>query len=229
MNTNFLCVFDMETGGVNPKTCQLTQIAAVIINPRTLRLEPGGEFNSEIQPILDDEKAIAAGFDPISEEALSVTRKTREKLALAPPEKIVVEKFSQFIRKYNPSKTPYKAPIPCGYNIINYDMPIVERICEKYSLQYKGKQALFNNLYHIDMIQHFFALSENNPLIQSRKLGDCMDWLGMDKKLKENAHDALTDVKNTANMIVKMLHFYREIGKATDFKNAFLGKELLIK
>ena len=53
----------------NPHKTQPTQIAAVAIHARKLELQPGGVFNSEIRPIIDDEKAIAKGFDPLEEKA----------------------------------------------------------------------------------------------------------------------------------------------------------------
>ena len=79
MNYRDIIVFDFETGGRNPLKCQPTQIAAVAIHARKLTLQPGGTFNSEMRPILDDEKAVAAGFDPLEDEALEITRKTYEK------------------------------------------------------------------------------------------------------------------------------------------------------
>ena len=117
MNYRDIIVFDFETGGRNPHTCQPTQIAAVAIHARKLELQPGGTFNSEIRPIIDDDEAIKAGVDPLEEEALKITRKTRDKLAKAPLPKTVWGKFSQFCDKYNFKKTSYYAPIAAGYNI----------------------------------------------------------------------------------------------------------------
>ena len=74
-NRDFV-VFDFETGGRNPHRCQPTQLAAVALDGRSLKLK--GTFNSEIKPILDDEVAIAAGVDPVEDEALKVTGKTRK-------------------------------------------------------------------------------------------------------------------------------------------------------
>jgi hypothetical protein len=51
-----------------------------------------GTFNSEIRPILDDEKAMEMGFDPLEDEALRITGKNREDLAKAPMPKTVWNK-----------------------------------------------------------------------------------------------------------------------------------------
>ena len=94
-----IIVFDFETGGRNPHTCQPTQIAAIALDGRNFRLK--GTFNSEIRAVVDDEKAIAAGLGPIEEDALKVTGKTRAKIAKAPQLKTVWKKFCAFVDKYN--------------------------------------------------------------------------------------------------------------------------------
>ena len=58
MNYRDIIVFDFETGSRNPYKTQPTQIAAVAIHGRKLTVQPGGYFNSEMRPILDDDKAI---------------------------------------------------------------------------------------------------------------------------------------------------------------------------
>ena len=84
-NYRDIIVFDFETGGVNPHTCQPTQIAAVAIHARKLELQPGGIFNSEMRPIIDDDKAIKAGVAPLEDKALEITRKTRAGLGQGSP------------------------------------------------------------------------------------------------------------------------------------------------
>lgn len=231
MNNNTLIVFDFETGGRNPLKCQPTQIAAIALHSKKLTIEPGGIFNSEIQPLyFDDEKAIAAGFDPLEEKALEVTRKTREQLAEAPPLKVVWKKFEQFVKKFNWRNSSYTAPIPCGYNINGYDMPIVQRMCELYGpLNKEGKQDLFNNIFKIDMMDIIFSWTENNPDIKSRSLTSMVEYLGIPLHNIDNAHDALQDVKNTANILIKFLHFHRKIASKTKFEKAFADQELYIK
>lgn len=227
MNTNHYCVMDFETGGLNTETCQITQICAIMLNPRTLRVEPNGIFNSEVQPIWEEEKAIAAGWSPVDQKALDKTRKTKEKLNESPPFKIVWEKYLQFHKKFNPTRSMYKAPIMVGYNIINFDMPITERLCQKFGPTYKDRGALFSSMHCYDVFDMFEGYTENNPNIQGMTLLDCAKWMGI--KVDENSlHDALTDVKVTANIFVKLLHLQREVAKQTDFTRAYKDKELLI-
>ena len=77
-------IFDFETTGKNPNGCQLTQISCVIIHGKKLTIEPNAIFNSEVRPEFDDEKAIAAGYDPVEQAALDISRKTKEELLKAP-------------------------------------------------------------------------------------------------------------------------------------------------
>ena len=88
MNRDII-VFDFETGGRNPLTCQPTQVAALALDGRNFKLK--GTFNSEIWAETDDEKAVAAGLGPIEDGALKVTGKTRESIAKAPKPKAVTE------------------------------------------------------------------------------------------------------------------------------------------
>ena len=91
-------VFDFETGSRNPQKTQPTQIAALALDGRNFKLK--GTFNSEIRPILDDEKAMEMGFDPLEDEALRITGKNREDLANAPMPKTVWKKFVNFVNLY---------------------------------------------------------------------------------------------------------------------------------
>lgn len=229
MNNNHICVFDFETGGKNPETCQLTQLSAVILNPRSLKPEPGGIFDSEIQPIFDDDKAIALGLDPVEQEALNVTRKTKEQLLQAPTEKIVWDKFIQFIKRFNIKNSTYTAPIPAGYNIINFDMKIINRLCKAYGPTYRNSQGIFNGLYAYDLMHQFMFMTENDSNTKSRKLVDMMDFMGMPAELKNNAHDGLHDVKCTANILIKLLHFQRAIGLKNDYSKSFANSPLFIE
>ena len=103
MNRDII-MFDFETGGRNPLKCQPTQIAAIALDGRNFKLK--GQFNSEMRPILDDKKAVKAGLDPVEDEALRITHKTREGLAKAPLPKGVWKKFITFVNKYNWKGTP---------------------------------------------------------------------------------------------------------------------------
>lgn len=224
-NKDFI-VFDFETGGRNPNTCQLTQLAAVVIDGRNLKLKD--TFNSEIFAVTDDEEAKSLGLAPLEEEALKVTGKNREAISKAPALKSVFPKFCDFVNKYNYNKTTFFAPIPCGYNIINYDMIIINRICKELNLFYdenRGCQKLFNQIYKIDMMDNMFIWTESDPNVKSISMDNVRKRMGMSS---ENAHDALQDVKDIANIMIKFILTHRKVYQKMEIDNAFANGQLYV-
>jgi DNA polymerase III epsilon subunit-like protein len=227
-NFRDICVFDFETGGANPHTAQPTQIAAVMIHAKKLELCPGGTFNSEIRPIIDDEKAVAAGVAPLEEKALEITRKNRKDLAKAPPPKVVWQKFGEWVNQFNWKKTSFTAPVAAGFNIIGYDMPIVNRMCKEYGPWDKTKQQqkLFSPIFKIDLMDHIYCWFENNQDVKSYNMDYLREYFGLSK---DNAHDALQDVKDTANILIKFLKLQRNLLRKIKFEKTFGNGELYIE
>ena len=227
MNYKDIIVFDFETGGANPHSCQPTQIAAIAIHARKLEIQPGGIFNSEMRPIINDDEAIANGVGPLEDKALEITRKNRKDLAKAPLPRVVWKKFAQYCDKFNFKKTSYHAPVAAGFNINNFDMVLVQRMCEEHGpLDAKrGEQKLFNPIFSIDLMQHIYCWFENNQDVKSYGLDYLRDYFGMSK---DNAHDALQDVKDTANILIKFLKMQRSLIKKITFEKAFANGELYV-
>ena len=218
-------VFDFETGSRNPRKTQPTQLAALALDGRNFKLK--GSFNSEIRPVLDDEKAIEMGFDPLDDEALRITGKTREALAKAPMTKTVWKKFCNFVDQYNWKNTQFFAPIPAGFNIIGFDMIIVDRLCKAYGPYDKdrGQQKLFNKIYKVDMMDNMFMWTEGDPTVKSISMDSLRDRMGLSK---ENAHDALQDVKDTANIMIKFMKTHRAVYRNLKIDKAFADGELYV-
>jgi DNA polymerase III epsilon subunit-like protein len=224
MNRDII-VFDFETGGRNPMRCQPTQIAAIALDGRNFRLK--GEFNSMMRPIIDDEEAIAAGVDPLEEGALKVTGQTRSKLARAPLPKGVWKKFCNFVNKYNWKGTPYFAPIPAGFNILGYDMHIVNRLCKEYGPwdEKRQQQKLFHQIYKIDVMDDVWLWTEGDPDVKSISMDSLRERMGLSS---ENAHDALQDVKDTANIFIKLQKSRRAVYRNMKFEKAFADGKLFV-
>ena len=218
-------VFDFETGSRNPRKTQPTQIAALALDGRNFKLK--GTFNSEIRPGMDDEKAIEMGFDPLEDEALRITGKNREDLAKAPLPKTVWKKFCDFVNQYNWKGTQFFAPIPAGFNIIGFDMIIVDRLCKAYGPYDKERQQqkLFNKIYKVDMMDNMFMWTEGDPSIKSISMDSLRDRMGLSK---ENAHDALQDVKDTANIMIKFMKTHRAVYRNLTIDKAFADGELYV-
>jgi DNA polymerase III epsilon subunit-like protein len=224
MNRDIIC-FDFETGGRNPHKCQPTQIAALALDGRNLKLK--GQFNSLMRPIINDDEAIAAGVDPLEDEALKITKKTREELAKAPLPKTVWAKFVQFVNKHNWKGTSFFAPIPAGFNILGYDMHIVNRLCKQYGPwdEKRECQGLFHQIYKIDMMDNVFMWTESDPNVKSISMDSLRDRMGLSK---ENAHDALQDVKDTANIMIKFMKTHRAVYRNLKLEKAFADGDLFI-
>ena len=219
-------VFDFETGSRNPNKTQPTQIAAIALDGRNLAVK--GTFNSEIKAILDDDKAIAEGLDPIEEGALKVTGKTRSGIAKAPALKSVWNKFTKFVDQYNWKGEPFFAPIPVGYNIIGFDMIIINRLCQQFGQwdQTREQQKLFSKVYKIDLMDNMFMWTEGDPSIRSISMDTLRERMGLST---ENAHDALQDVKDTANIFIKLLKTHRAVYQNIELDKAFANGNLYVK
>ena len=220
-----IIVFDFETGSRNPHKTQPTQIAALALDGRNLKVK--GTFNSEIRPILNDEKASEEGFDPVEDEALKITGKTRAELAKAPHLKTVWKKFVSFVNKYNWKGTQYFAPIPAGFNIIGFDMIIINRLCKQFG-QYDEKtsrQKLFHMIHKIDVMDNVFMWTEADPDVKSISMDSLRERMGLSK---DNAHDALQDVKDTANIMIKFMKTHRAVYQNLKIEQAFANGELYV-
>ena len=219
-------IFDFETGSRNPHKTQPTQIAAIALDGRNFKLK--GTFNSEIKPIIDEEEAIAAGLDPLQEEALKITGKNREALAEAPSLKSVWSKFTKFVLQYNWKGDSFFNPIPVGFNIIGFDMIIINRLCKEFGPWDKEReqQKLFSKIYKIDIMDNIFAWTESDPSVKSISMDALRDRMGLSK---ENAHDALQDVKDSANIFIKLMKTHRAVYQNMNFDKAFADGNLYVK
>ncbi|NBP03240.1 MAG: 3'-5' exonuclease [Proteobacteria bacterium] len=219
-------IFDFETGSRNPHRTQPTQIAAIALDGRDLSVK--GMFNSEIKPLLNDEEAIAAGLDPIEDGALKVTGKTREKLEEAPSLKSVWNKFTKFVDQYNWKGEPFFNPIPVGYNIIGFDLIIINRLCQEFGPWDKTKDQpkLFSKIYKVDLMDNVFMWTEADPSVKSISMDSLREKMGLSS---ENAHDALQDVKDTANIFIKLLKTHRAVYQNIEFDKAFANGNLYVK
>lgn len=219
-------IFDFETGSRNPHKTQPTQIAAIALDGRNLAVK--GQFNSEIQPIFDDEKAISLGLDPIEDEALKITNKTRDQLAEAPSIKSVWSKFTKFVSQYNWKGDTFFNPIPVGFNIIGFDLIIVDRLCREYGPydSERNQQKLFSKVYKIDIMDNIFTWTESDPSVRSISMDALRERMGLSSN---GAHDALQDVKDEANIFIKLLKTHRAVYQNLNFDKAFASGELYVK
>ncbi|MFM7858497.1 MAG: hypothetical protein ACKO96_42895, partial [Flammeovirgaceae bacterium] len=107
------------------------------------------------------------GLDPVEDEALKVTGKTRDKLLTAPSLKSVWAKFTKFVSQYNWKNDPFFNPIPVGFNIVGFDMLIVHRLCKEFGPwdEERQQQKLFSKVYKVDIMDNVFLWTEGDPTI----------------------------------------------------------------
>lgn len=206
MNRQNIIVFDFETTGLDVKTLEITQLAAVVVHPR--KLEIIDEFNTEIR-ILEPEKA-----EP---KALEVTRKTLEQLAKAPHPEEVWANFKIFCDRYNPGKKPHTSPIAAGYNIDGFDMPILQRYAEKYkTVDGSGRQNLVSTYMTLDLLKEVYWWTENSDELPNIKQPTLVEeWL---HENASDAHDALFDVRASAKLLIKFIRLKRYLYPKIDFR-----------
>ena len=221
---NDYIVFDFETLSKDKNKCQLAQLAAVVVDSKKLEIKPGGIFSSYIKPLsLDAKECEKLDIDAVQQEALDVNGIKLEDLANAPSEEEVWNSFTEFTYKFNVSKKPWSGLIRAGYNIVNFDNPIIDRLCKKYGPYDSswGTQKLFHPVANFDLLNDMHRWTESIRINNSNSisLDSIRDWMGIDK---DGAHNALNDVFVCAFMMIKMLKLYRNFSKKVVFENSFV-------
>lgn len=180
------------------------------------------EFNSYIRPIdIDTPDYIDKHIKTIEWHAQLRKQTTQEILELwrqAPSIDIVWNNYTNWLLQFHSDpKKPnnYTAPIRAGYNIINFDDIIVNRLVQQFKTKY-----LYSQVYKMDVIDLLFYWFEGFQEIEKMNMDYIRDYFGIPKT---NAHDALQDVKDIGSVLIRFLRLHRNLvnsGKIK-FKGAF--------
>lgn len=210
---NYLVIFDFETCNLRCDEYSPIQLAAIVLDPRTLEEVDGGRFGGKdllMEPL---------DWNLVEDDALQANGKTREQLAVAPGQKVVWDSFVTFMKKYNRDGSIYTRPIPIGQNILNFDLPIIRAMCKKYgNLDSEGKPSIFSGLFQIDTMQNFWWWWESMKEPARYSNDYVRDYFGIKK---DGAHDAMIDCEHTAMIFRKFLTYHRGHAKRTSFKGCF--------
>jgi DNA polymerase III epsilon subunit-like protein len=227
-NFQKFCVFDLETDGSDPDKCSPVQIAAIIIDPIKLEIVPNSEFNINLKP-----EAIENNHDYKYEDSdvLDFHAKVRgcskdqilNSWKTYQDQKTGWDLFVSYLQMYhirsNGKKSCFSAPIAAGYNINRFDLRIIERLSKKYNnLNKEGRSDLFYPRDVVDVMNVLFYWFEYNNELKNYTLDNLRDYLGISK---DGAHDALKDVKDTAEIMVRFLKLHRNLGQKVKFKGSF--------
>lgn len=226
-NYNKICVFDLETDGSDPRVCSPVQIAAVIIDPNKLEIVPDSEFNINIKPEAMEQ-------DPdynYTTDILDFHAKVRgcskddiyQQWKKYPKQDQSWKMFTAYLEQFHSrssKKSQFSAPIAAGYNINRFDLPIIERLSQKFgNVNKEGRNDIFYPRDVLDIMNLVFYWFENNNDVKSLSLDNLRDYLGISK---DGAHDALKDVKDCAQILIRFLRLHRNLGNKIKFKGSFL-------
>ena len=223
---NKICVFDFETDGKDPYTCSPVQLACVMIDPEKLEIIPNSEFNINLKPELLDKNPDHEYEVDLLEFHAKAQKTTATEVLNSwknfPSQKQSWGQFVNYLDKYHSRssrRSMFSAPISAGYNILRFDLPIVDRVAGKYKNVGKDKT---NNIFHprdkIDLMHLMFLWFENNNEVKSLSLDNMRDYFGMSK---DNAHDALGDVQDCAEILIRFLRLHRNMASKIKFRDSF--------
>lgn len=227
MLTKKICVFDFETDGSDPDKCSPVQLACVIVDPIKLEIVPNSEFNVNFKPeVMEDNIDYIYDTDIIDFHA-KVKSCSKDAVYSEwrkyPSQEVSWKSFVSYLDKYHCSgrkkKSIFSAPIAAGYNINRFDLRIINRL----SIKYKNIEAKENtsSLFYprdvIDLMNLVFYWFENTDL-KSYSLDSMRDYFGISK---DGGHDAIKDVKDTANLLIRFLRLHRSLAQKIKFKGSF--------
>ena len=226
INYNKLCIFDFETDGVDPRVCSPVQMAAVIVDPIKLEILPNSEFNIFFKPdtLAKDDNYV------YTTDILEFHAKVRgckiedilKEWKKYPSQEQSWNMFTNYLELYHSrtsKKSQFSAPIAAGYNINRFDLHIVDRLSNKYGNTNKeGRSDIFFPRDVVDIMNLVFYWFEHNGDLKNYTLDSLRDYFGISK---DGAHDALKDVKDCANILIRFMKLHRNLGQKIKFKDSF--------
>ena len=226
INYNKICVFDFETDGSDPRACSPVQIAAVIIDPIKLEIIPNSEFNINFKPEVLEQNNEYVYTTDILEFHSKVKGCSKDDVLKEwqnyPKQQQSWNMFINYLDKYHSrssKKSQFSAPIAAGHNINRFDLKIIDRLSKKYgNVNKENTSDIFYPRDVVDVMNLVFYWFEHNPDLKSYTMDSLREYFGIDKK---GAHDAIKDVKDTAEIMIRFMKLHRSIASKVKFKNSF--------
>jgi DNA polymerase III epsilon subunit-like protein len=219
-------VFDFETDGSDPKQCSPVQIAAVIVDPIKLEIIPNSEFNINFKPeVLESNNEYQYTTDILDFHS-KVKGCSKDDVLKEwknyPKQQQSWKMFVNYLDKYHSrssKKSQFSAPIAAGYNIHRFDLKIIDRLSQKYGNTNKEDTSdIFYPRDVVDVMNLVFFWFENNADLKSYAMDSLREYFGIDK---DGAHDAIKDVKDTADIMIRFMKLHRNLSSKIKFKNSF--------
>lgn len=230
-NNQKICVFDLETDGKDPNVCSPVQIAAIMVDPFKLEIIEDSEFNINLKPAALDSNADYKYEDSDVLDFHAKVKNTSKAKVLEewqgyPKQDAGWKMFVSYLEMYHirsDKKSCFTAPIAAGYNINRFDLKIIEKLSVKYkNVNKEGNSSLFYPRDVVDIMNLMFYWFEGSKDLSSYTLDNVRDYFGISK---EGAHDALKDVKDSANILIRFMKLHRKMFAKIKFKDSFLVQD----
>lgn len=226
MNRNKICVFDFETDGSDPTKCSPVQIAAIMIDPYNLEIIPDSEFNINFKPETlekdDNYEYVTDILDFHAKVKGCSQNDVLKEWKNYPKQEQSWNMFVAYLDKYHTrssKKSQFSAPIAAGYNINRFDLKIIDRLSNKYgNVNKENTSNLFYPRDVVDVMNLVFYWFEHNSDLKSYSMDTLREFLGI---TKDGAHDAIKDVKDTAEIMIRFMRLHRNLAAKVKFKNSF--------
>lgn len=221
-NRNHIIVLDLESGGqlkrgggeLNCELVEPIQIAALAIDPRSLK---PARHNATFSALMRPEGDFEARMDP---KALKHNKKTTEEIRAAVPREVVWQSFHRWASSWNPTPSQIRtAPILAGKNVRYFDGPILNWMSKRYKTADKnGVNRLFHPRRVLDLDDYLFAWFEGNSELPDHYSFDVVrPYLGVSN---DDYHDALADVRITAEILCRFLQLHRRLFPTVPFRGS---------
>ena len=224
MNHRWIIVYDLETDGPDPTTANPVEIAAVPVNPRTLEIKMDDTFEVTVKPPgIDKDDYFTTGVQKTidwhastrgcsSEDIVSTWKKGKS-------QKVAMKNFCSYLQKYHIEKDPmrriyFTEPAYSGYNVDGFDDIIIRNMCDRHKLDYP-----FAKMGNMDLLHYITYWFENMPEPENYKMDTLKEFFGLQSH--GQAHSAISDVVDTAKILVRFLKFARRQVSVDKFKGSF--------
>lgn len=230
-----IIVFDLETDSTDPEVANPIQIAGIAIDSTRLQIIPNSEFYAWCKPDnLEVPDETCSHYYETHKSTIDFHLKnykmTKEdfftKLKGCPSEKQVFDNFVEYIKKYHTkesSQTIFSAPKMAGYNVFSFDFPILDRLCKKYGMVDKNdKQKLYFTRDTIDIMKMVIEWLEPKRVLKAYNMDVVREYF---KFPKGQSHDALFDVQQEAELLIKFLKLFKKISSQIVFEGSCAKKD----
>jgi DNA polymerase III epsilon subunit-like protein len=130
-----------------------------------------------------------------------------------------MKNFCSYLQKYHIEKDPmrriyFTEPAYSGYNVDGFDDIIIRNMCDRHKLDYP-----FAKMGNMDLLHYITYWFENMPEPENYKMDTLKEFFGLQSH--GQAHSAISDVVDTAKILVRFLKFARRQVSVDKFKGSF--------